>query len=252
MTTTAPTPTTTKKVALVTGASRGIGAAIAKRLAQGGAAVAITYTAGREKAEEVVAAIRAAGGTAIAIQADSGNPAAVRSAVAQTVAAFGALDILVNNAGVAVMGPIDTFAMADYERLVAVNITGVFVATQETVRHIKNGGRIVMIGSVNTDRIPFANSSIYALTKGAVASFTRGLARDLGARAITVNNVQPGPVDTDMNPATGPFADTLKGLMALGRYGRGEEIAAMVAYLVSPAAAYVTGANLTIDGGFDA
>ena len=244
------TTSTKPQVALVTGGSRGIGAAIAKRLAADGAHVAITYTAGKDKAEQTVAAIRAAGGTAIAIQADSADEAAVRSAVAQTVAAFGKLDILVNNAGVAVMAGLTDFAMADYLRSVAVNITGVFVATQEAARHMNDNGRIIMIGSVNADRMPFAGGSVYALTKGAVASFTKGAARDLAPRGITVNNIQPGPVDTDLNPASGPFAESLKGLMAVKRYGTGDEVAAMVAYLASPAAAFVTGTSLSIDGGF--
>ena len=244
--------TLTGKVALVTGGSRGLGAAIAKRLASDGAAVAITYTSSPQKADEVVRVIESNRGRAVAIRADSADVDAVRNAVAETVKAFGGLDILVNNAGIATLAPIDEFKLAEFDRLIAVNVRAVFVAVQEAARHMKQGGRIINIGSVNSDLMPFAGGSVYALTKGAVASFTRGLARDLGPRGITVNNIQPGPVDTDMNPADGPFAETLKGLIALGRYGQGDEVAAMVAYIASPEAAFVTGASLKIDGGFAA
>ncbi len=240
------------KTALVTGGSRGIGAAIAKRLAVEGAAVALTYASGKQKAEDVVCAIEAAGGRALAIQADSADAGAVKRAVAETVKAFGRLDVLVNNAGIAAIAPLEQFSLEDFDRTVAVNIRAVFAAAQEAARHMKEGGRIITIGSVNADRMPFAGGSVYAMSKAAVAGLTRGLARDLGPRGITVNTVQPGPVDTDMNPASGPFAESLKALMALPRYGTGEEIAGMVAYLASPEAAFVTGASLTIDGGFAA
>jgi len=240
------------KVALVTGASRGLGAAIAKRLASDGAAVAITFSSSPAKADEVVKAIQAAGGKALAIKADAADPKAVRAAVQQVVSTFGGIDILVNNAGIAPMAPIDQFTDADYERAIAVNVTGVYVASQEASKHMRDGGRIIQIGSVNSQSMPFAGGSVYALTKGAVASFTKGLARDLGPRKITVNNIQPGPVDTDMNPANGAFADTLRGLMALKRYGHVDEIAGFVAYLASPEAAYITGASLLADGGFAA
>lgn len=242
----------TGKVALVTGGSRGLGAAIAKRLAEDDAAVALTYTSSPQKADEVVQAIESAGGKALAIRADSADVEAVKNAVAETVKAFGRLDILVNNAGVATLAPIDQFSLEDFDRLVAINIKGVFVATQEAVRHMGEGGRIINIGSVNSDLVPFAGGSVYALTKGAIASFTRGLARDLGPRGITVNNIQPGPVDTDMNPADGTFADNIKGMTALQRYGHSDEIAGMVSYLASPEAGFVTGASLNIDGGFTA
>ncbi|MEH2348476.1 MAG: 3-oxoacyl-ACP reductase family protein [Nostoc sp.] len=242
----------TGKVALVTGGSRGLGAAIAKRLANDGAAVALTYTSSPQKADEVVLAIETAGGKALAIRADSADVEAVKNAVAETVKVFGRIDILVNNAGVATLAPIDQFSMDDFDRLIAVNVKGVFVATQEAVRHMDEGGRIVMIGSVNSDIMPFAGGSVYALTKGAIASFTRGLARDLGPRGITVNNIQPGPVDTDMNPAEGPFAETMKSMIALQRYGRSEEVADMVSYLASAEAGFITGASLKIDGGFSA
>ena len=249
------TPSSSKlsgKVALVTGASRGMGAAIARRLAADGATVAITYSTSPDKAKDVVNAIAAAGGKALAIKADAADADAVRAAVNQVVATFGGIDILVNNAGIATMGPITEFSLEAFDKIMAVNVRGLFVATQEAARHLRDGGRIIQIGSVNSDMMPFAGGSVYALTKGAVASFTRGLARDLGPRGITVNNVQPGPVDTDMNPANGPFADTLRGHMAIGRYGRPEEIAGFVSYLASPEAGYITGASLLADGGFAA
>lgn len=238
------------KVALITGGSRGIGAAIAKRLARQGAAIAITYTSNSNSAEEVVGIIRAAGGKAIAIQANSAKTDDIKHAVAETAKQLGGLDILVNNAGVATMAAIDEFAEADFDHLLAVNVKGVFIAVQESLRHMKAGGRIINIGSINAEIVPFPGMSVYSLSKGAIATFTRGLARDLGARGITVNNIQPGPVDTDMNPATGDFADTLRGIMALSRYGKAEEIAGLVAYLASDEAAYVTGASWNIDGGF--
>jgi len=242
----------TGKVALVTGGSRGIGAAIAKRLARDGAAVAITYTIAQQKADEVVRTIKDAGGQALAIQADSADAEAVKSAITATVQTLGRLDVLVNNAGIAVVKPLDQFSLDDFDRMVAVNVRGVFVAAQEAARHMGDGGRIITIGSVNADRMPFIGGSVYAMTKAAVAGLTRGLARDLGPRNITVNTIQPGPIDTDMNPAEGPSAESLKSLMALKRYGHGDEIAAMVAYLASPEAGFVTGASLTIDGGFAA
>lgn len=240
------------KVAIVTGGSKGIGAAIAKRLAADGAAVTLTYASSPQKANEVVSTIEIEGGKALAIQADSTDAEAVKNAFAETVKTFGRLDILVNNAGIATLAPIDQFSVEDFDRIVAVNIKGVFIATKEAVSHLTDGGRIIMIGSVNSDSMPFAGGSVYALTKAAVAGFTRGLARDLGPRKITVNNIQPGPVDTEMNPADGPFAETLKGLLALHRYGHGDEIAGLVSYLASDEAGFITGAGLKIDGGFDA
>jgi 3-oxoacyl-[acyl-carrier protein] reductase len=240
----------TGKVALVTGGSRGIGAAIAKRLARDGAAVAFTYVGGQPSADQVVGAITADGGRALALRADSADAAAVTRAVGETVETLGRLDVLVNNAGIAVLAPLDQFSLDDFDRMVAVNIRGVFVATQAAARHMGEGGRIIMIGSVNADRMPFVGGSVYAMTKAAVAGLTRGLARDLGPRGITVNNVQPGPIDTDMNPKHGAFAETLKGFLALGRYGEAEEIAGLVAYLAGPEASFVTGASLAIDGGF--
>jgi 3-oxoacyl-[acyl-carrier protein] reductase len=238
------------KVALVTGGSRGIGAAIAKRLAREGAQVAITWSTNPDKATEVVESIKAAGGHAIAIQADSANPADIRRAVASVVEQEGGLDILINNAGVATMVPVEEFQEADFDRLIAVNVKGVYVATQEALRHLKEGGRIINIGSINADVVPFPGMAIYAMSKAAIATFTRGLAREVGARGITVNNIQPGPVNTDMNPADSDFAETLRGLMAVPRYGSAEEIAGLAAYLASDESAFVTGASWNIDGGF--
>ena len=248
------------KVALITGGSRGIGAAIAKRLAQEGAAVAITYSATGARAAEVVAEIEAKGSKALAIQADSGDAQAVKAAVAETVKAFGRLDILVNNAAIARMGTIFDYSLEDLDEMIAVNIKGLFVATQEAVRHMPKGGRIINIGSVSSDYLPLAGGAVYGLTKGAVASLTRGLARDLGPRGITINNVQPGRIETDlfrdtvlrMNRGKGSLADKLLDAIAVNRFGLAEEVAGMVAYLAGPEAAYVTGANLKIDGGASA
>jgi 3-oxoacyl-[acyl-carrier protein] reductase len=240
------------KVALVTGASRGIGAAIAKRLAADGAAVALTYSTSPQKAREVVRTIEAVGGKALALQADAADADATRAAVAKTVESFGALDILVNNAGVVAVAPIDKFPIADFDRLIAVNIKGMFVATQEAVRHMRDGGRIIHIGSCNSDRVPFQGGSVYALTKAAIVGFTKGLARDLGPRGITVNNVQPGPTDTDMNPAQSDWGKGTLPYLALGRYAQTDEVASFVAYLASPEAGYITGASLLVDGGYSA
>ena len=240
------------KVALVTGASRSLGAAIARRLAADGAVVALTYSSSPKKAEAVVHEIETAGGKALAIKADAADAEATRAAVAKTVETFGNLHILVNNAGVLAINPIEKFSLEDFDKMIAVNIRGLFVATQEAARHMQEGGRIIHIGSCNSDRIPFPGASVYALTKGAVAAFTKGLARDLGPRGITVNNVQPGPTDTDMNPAVGEFADLNRSFMALNRYAKPEEIASFIAYLAGPEASFITGASLLVDGGYTA
>jgi 3-oxoacyl-[acyl-carrier protein] reductase len=240
------------KVVLVQGGSRGIGAAIVKRLAEQGAAVAFTYVSSEAKANELQDSVIAAGGKALAIKADSANADEIRHAVSTTAQHFGGLDILVNNAGVLAIAPIDEFTLEDFDRTLAINVRSVFIATQEAARHMKEGGRIINIGSTNADRMPFAGGATYAMSKSALVGLTKGLARDLGPRGITVNNVQPGPVDTDMNPADSDFAGSLMGLMAIPRYGKSEEIAAFVAYLAGPEAGYVTGASLTIDGGFGA
>ncbi|HCH53485.1 MULTISPECIES: 3-oxoacyl-ACP reductase family protein [Aeromonas] len=240
------------QVAFVQGGSRGIGAAIVKRLARDGAAVAFTYVSSASKAEELVATITAAGGKALAIRADSADAVAVQHAIRQSVTRFGRLDILVNNAGVLVWGHLEELTLDALDRTLAVNIRSVFVACQEAAHHMGKGGRIINIGSTNADRIPMAGGSVYAMSKSALVGLTKGMARDLGPRGITVNNVQPGPVDTDMNPADGESAEQLKGMMALARYGKDDEIASFVAYLAGPEAGYVTGASLTIDGGFSA
>jgi 3-oxoacyl-[acyl-carrier protein] reductase len=240
------------KVALVTGGSRGIGAAIAKRLASDGAAVAITYNASPEKANEVVAAIEAEGGKALAIKADSANSAEVKAAVAGTVEHFGHLEVLVNNAGILLRGDVGSFSLDEFDRIVAVNIRSIFAAVQEASKHMGEGGRIVNIGSMVADRIMFPGAAFYAMTKAAVATMTRGFAIDLAPRGITVNNVQPGPTSTDMNPKDGHSADLLRGMIPLRRYGTAEEIAGFVSYLASPESGFVTGASLTIDGGLTA
>ena len=240
------------KRALVTGGSRGIGAAIVKRLAREGAHVALTYVGNHNQASETVKAAQAFGRKALAVQADSADAKAVVAAVDRTVRELGGIDILVNNAGIAVIAPIDTYRLADLDRTLAVNVRAVFVATQAAVKHMEAGGRIINVGSCNAERMPFAGGGVYAMSKAALVGLVKGLARDLGPRGITINNVQPGPVDTDMNPATGDFAKMLIQQMALPRYGTGDEIASLVAYLASAEAAYVTGASLSIDGGFTA
>ncbi|MCO7519935.1 MULTISPECIES: 3-oxoacyl-ACP reductase family protein [unclassified Pseudomonas] len=242
----------TGKVALVQGGSRGIGAAIVRRLARDGAKVAFTYVSSATVAQALAAQINDNGGQALALRADSADASAVQQAVADTVQAFGGLDILVNNAGVLAVAPVAEFDLGEFDRLLAVNVRSVFVATQAAVKHMGQGGRIINIGSTNAERMPFAGGAPYAMSKSALVGLTKGLARDLGPQGITVNNVQPGPVDTDMNPASGEFADSLIPLMAIGRYGQVEEIASFVAYLAGPEAGYITGASLLADGGFAA
>lgn len=244
--------TLTGKVALVQGGSRGIGAAILRRLALQGAHVAFTYVSSAGPAQALADEISAAGGKALALRADSADASAVQQAVQNTVEAFGRLDILVNNAGVLAVAPVAEFDLAEFDRMLAVNVRSVFVASQAAAPHLGQGGRIINIGSTNAERMPFAGGAPYAMSKSALVGLTKGLARDLGPQGVTVNNVQPGPVDTDMNPADGDFADSLIPLMAVGRYGHAEEIASFVAYLAGPEAGYITGASLTVDGGFSA
>ncbi|WP_375514033.1 3-oxoacyl-ACP reductase family protein [uncultured Nostoc sp.] len=240
------------KRALVTGGSRGIGAAIVKRLATEGADVAFTYISSPDRAKEITQAVQALGVQALDIQANSAEASEVVAAVEQTVEKLGGIDILVNNAGVVQMAPIDNFTLADFDRTFAINVRAVFVATQAAVKHMQEGGRIINIGSTNAERMPFAGGSVYAMSKSALQGLVQGLARDLGPRGITINNVQPGPIATDMNPPEGEFAEMLKKQLALPRYGTVEEVAGMVAYLAGSEAAYITGANLMIDGGFSA
>jgi 3-oxoacyl-[acyl-carrier protein] reductase len=240
------------KIALITGGSRGIGAAIAKRLAAEGANVAITYTKGASAAESVVKEIEGGGRKAIAIQADATNAAAVEAAVEKTVATFGRLDILVNNAGTAIPKKFEESTLEELDQMIGLNIRGVFVATLAALKQMKNGGRIIMIGSCVGERNMTPGLAAYAATKGAVKMFAQSLSREVGSRAITVNNIQPGPIDTDLNPASGDWAAPQKANTALNRYGSVEEVAALVAFVAGPEASYITGANLTVDGGTNA
>jgi len=242
----------TEKVALVTGGSRGIGAAIAKRLAADGASVAITYAKDASAASAVVKAIERDGGKAIAIQADATDAKAVEAAVEKAFATFGRLDVLVNNAGTAIPKPFEEATLEEMDRVIAINVRGVFVATQAALKHMKSGGRVIMIGSAVGERVAAPGLVPYAGTKGAVKMFTQALAREIGSRGITVNNVQPGPIDTELNPAAGDWAVPQKAATALDRYGKVDEIAAMVAFVAGPESSYITGANLTVDGGMNA
>jgi len=199
-----------------------------------------------------VAEIEAAGGTAVAIHADASDAAALTKAIDSVAERFGRLDILVNSAGVLLMGPLDQFSLEDFDKTVAVNVRAVFVAAKAAAVHMKEGGRIINIGSTNAQRMPFVGGAVYAMSKSALTGLVKGLARDLGSRNITVNNIAPGPIDTDMNPSNSDFATALHGLMALPRHGTPEEVAAMVSYLAGPEAGFVTGADLLIDGGFAA
>ena len=239
-------------MALVTGGSRGIGAAIAKRLATDGASVAVTYSKGADAAAAVVEAIEHAGGRAIAIQAEAADAGAVKAAVENTVATFGRLDVLVNNAGTAIPNRFEEATLEEIDRVIDINIRGVFVATQAALKHMPDGGRIIMIGSAVGERVSTPGLVPYAATKGAVKIFTQALSREVGSPGITVNNVQPGPIDTDLNPATDEWAVPQKAATALNRYGHVDDIAAMVAFVAGPDASYVTGANLTVDGGMNA
>ena len=240
------------KVAFIQGGSRGIGAAIVKRLAHEGAAVAFTYVSSAERANALASEVTGAGGKAHGVQADAADAAALTAAIDKVAAQFGRIDILVNNAGVFLPGAIDDFSLADFDKTLNVNVRAVFVAIKAAVAHMQTGGRIINIGSTNAHRMPFGGAAAYAMSKSALIGLTQGLSRDLGPRGITINNVEPGPVATDMNPPTGDFADLMHGLMALPRHGTADEIAGMVAYLASAEAAFVTGAGLKIDGGFSA
>ncbi|WP_028800589.1 SDR family oxidoreductase [Streptomyces sp. 142MFCol3.1] len=237
------------KVALVTGGSRGIGAATAVRLAREGADVALTYVQGKEAAADVVRVVEALGRRGIALRADSADPAEAAGAVGRAAEALGGLDVLVNNVGVGVLGPLDSLSPADVERVLAVNVRGVFLASQAAAARMGRGGRIVTVGTCMTQRVPGPGGTLYATGKSALIGLTKALARELGDRGITANIVHPGPIDTDMNPADGPYAAGQAAMTALGRFGTADEVASAIAYLAGPEAAYVTGAEFSVDGG---
>jgi 3-oxoacyl-[acyl-carrier protein] reductase len=240
------------KVALITGGSRGIGAAIAKRLAAEGASVAITYAKDAGAASAVVKAIEADGGRAVAIQAEAADAEAVKGAVEKAVATLGKLDVLVNNAGVAIPKKFEDTTLEEIDRMIDINLRGTMVATQAALKHFNDGGRIIMVGSCVGERVLTPGLVAHSATKGAVKMFTQGLSREVGQRGITVNNVQPGPIDTDLNPASGDWATPQKAVTALDRYGSVDEVAALVAFVAGPESSYITGANLTVDGGTNA
>jgi 3-oxoacyl-[acyl-carrier protein] reductase len=240
------------KVALVTGGSRGIGAAIAKRLAADGAAVAITYTKGADAAAAVVEAIKSPGGKAIAVQADATAPDQVKAAIDKVVATLGKLDVFVNNAGTAIPKKFEETTLEELNQVIDLNLRGAFIATQGALKQMNHGGRIILIGSCVGERMMTPGLVAYAATKGAIKMFAQGLSREVGDRGITVNNIQPGPIDTDLNPASGEWAVPQKAMTALNRYGSVDEVAALVAFVASPEAAYITGASLTVDGGTNA
>jgi 3-oxoacyl-[acyl-carrier protein] reductase len=236
--------------ALVTGGSRGIGAAIVRRLAAEGASVAYTYASSTDVAEKLRSELSGRGTVAVAIRADNADPAQVAAAVDETVARLGGLDALINSAGVDNFGPLESVRLEDFDRVVAINLRGAFVAIQQAVPHMRSGGRIIMIGSVQADRVALPGMSVYAMTKAAIAGLTRALARELGPRGITVNVIQPGPIATDANPETGKHADMVRNLLALGRYGHPDDVANAVAYLAGSQADFVSGATWNIDGGY--
>jgi 3-oxoacyl-[acyl-carrier protein] reductase len=239
-----------ERVALVTGGSRGIGAAIVQRLAADGYTVAFTYTSSHTAADALVDTVRDAGGTAIAYKADGTDEAAFASVVESVVGRSGGLDALVNNAGGGTWGHLTELPVAEIDSMIAINVRALVLATRAVIPHLRKGGRIVNIGSVNADYTGFVGGSVYSMTKGAVASFTKALARELAPREVTVNNVQPGPTHTEANPADGPGGNMLRSRIAMDRFGTASEIAALVSYLTSSEAAFMTGASLNIDGGF--
>jgi 3-oxoacyl-[acyl-carrier protein] reductase len=240
------------KVALVTGGSRGIGAAIATTLARYGADVAVTYVNSAEKAERVADSVRAEGRRGLAIEADNRDDASLERAVAKTITELGRLDVLVNNAGIFRAAPLDAFTLKDFDETISVNLRAAFIAAKAAAAVMRDQGRIVLIGSNLAERTGAPGMSVYAASKAALIALAKGFAHDLGPRGITVNVVQPGPTDTDMNPADGPHAEAQRLAMPLGRFGNPDEIADLVAWLASPRAGYITGATLTMDGGSNA
>ncbi|WP_189302698.1 SDR family oxidoreductase [Streptomyces cinerochromogenes] len=240
------------RTALVTGGSRGIGAATARRLAREGADVAVTYVHGKDAADDVVRDIEAMGRRAVALRADSADAAEAAGAVRRAAEELGGLDVLVGNAAMGVMAPLESLSLADVDRLLAVNVRGVFLAAQAAAALMGSGGRIITVGSCVAARVPGPGATLYAMSKSAVVGLTKALARELAGRGITANVVHPGPTDTDMNPADGPYASDQAAMTALGRYGTAEEVASTVAFLAGPEAAYVTGAEFSVDGGYGA
>ncbi|CAM5255715.1 SDR family oxidoreductase [Streptomyces narbonensis] len=234
---------------LVTGGSRGIGAATAVRLAREGADVAFTYVRGEAAAAKVVARIEAAGGKALALRADAADAGDAAGAVERAADVLGRLDVLVNNAGVGVVGPLESLTLADVDRVLAVNVRAAFLASQAAAGRMAEGGRIITVGSCMAQRVPGPGGTLYATSKAALIGLTKALARELGGRGITANLVHPGPVDTDMNPADGPYAESQAAMTALGRFGTAEEVASMVAFLAGPEGRWVTGAEFAVDGG---
>ncbi|WMX44291.1 SDR family oxidoreductase [Streptomyces roseicoloratus] len=237
------------KAVLVTGGSRGMGAATAVRLAREGADVAFTYVRGEEQAREVAARIEEAGGKAFPLRADAGDAGDAAGAVEWAADALGRLDVLVNNVGVGLLGPLESISLADVDRVLAVNVRSAFLASQAAAARMEEGGRIVTIGTCMTQRVPGPGGTLYTTSKAALVGLTKALARELGGWGITANIVHPGPTDTDMNPADGPYAEGQARMTALGRFGTAEEVAAMVAFLAGPDARYVTGAEFSVDGG---